>query len=223
MTRLTLRTTCNLSSVPFDSSCGAANGNAASNRRRTSPRIRRRAPAPRRPTRCCPHTRPMADVRRAVHLDRDLQPVPVNGRRLGQLVGEDDSHAVALVDLDHRPRDAAAVAPGVYLARGPMRVLGWRPAHIVSKNYHLSDLRRRNTSASPNASLLPACFSAKARSSHDGAVSAIIPSSRRSWARVSWFRSLNCLSQSPSIIATETESWLIVTRARVCGGTRLAG
>ena len=48
-----------------------------------------------------------------VHLNRNPQAVPVNGRRLWQMVGEAHDEPIAYADADERARDAAVVGPRV--------------------------------------------------------------------------------------------------------------
>jgi len=49
----------------------------------------------------------------AVHVGRQFQPMPVNGRRLGQVIGKLHSHARALRNVDSGTRHRAVVGPGL--------------------------------------------------------------------------------------------------------------
>ena len=62
--------------------------------------------------------RRLRDARRAVHLVRHTQPVPVNRRRLGQRVLEVDDDAVAELGANHRPRHRAVIGPRGRLVAG---------------------------------------------------------------------------------------------------------
>ena len=53
------------------------------------------------------------DPRNTVHLDGDLQTVPVDRRQLGETVLEYDANSVPLVDFNGGAGDAAVIAPGV--------------------------------------------------------------------------------------------------------------
>ena len=57
--------------------------------------------------------RGLRQPRHAVHRDRDLEPMPVDARRLGQVVVHDDANAVAFDRLDRRTGHAAVKAPDV--------------------------------------------------------------------------------------------------------------
>ena len=54
----------------------------------------------------------------AVHLDRHAHAVPVNGRRLRQIVGEVHDQAVADAGADERSGNAAVVGPGAHALPG---------------------------------------------------------------------------------------------------------
>ena len=58
--------------------------------------------------------RRLGQARHAVEADGHLQTVPVNGRRLGQLVVDDEAHTVALNDLDRRAGHRAVEAPDIH-------------------------------------------------------------------------------------------------------------
>jgi len=53
-------------------------------------------------------------VRYAVHLDRHLQAVPVHRSPFRQIVRDDDSNSIALIDLNRWPRHVAVVTVGVH-------------------------------------------------------------------------------------------------------------
>src|SRR4029077_4188306 len=53
----------------------------------------------------------LADPRHAVLFDGNFQPVPVNRSCFRQFVFKDNAHAVALLHLNGRPREAPVVAP----------------------------------------------------------------------------------------------------------------
>ena len=56
----------------------------------------------------------LADIRHAVHLDGDLETMPVHGGRFRKMVIEDDAHSIALYDLNGRPRASSVVPPDVH-------------------------------------------------------------------------------------------------------------
>ncbi len=55
----------------------------------------------------------LADSRSSVHLMRNFKSMPVHRRRFGQMIIDNNPHAVSLRDLDGRPWRAAVVAPDV--------------------------------------------------------------------------------------------------------------
>ena len=57
----------------------------------------------------------LRDVGHAVHLDRHPHAMPVNRRRLRQVVREVDDHAIADARADERSREAAVVGPRLHL------------------------------------------------------------------------------------------------------------
>ena len=57
----------------------------------------------------------LTDPRYTVHFYGYFESVPMNGRHFRQHVVEDDTHAVALIHLDHRSRYASVVAPRFHL------------------------------------------------------------------------------------------------------------
>src|SRR5215472_10592811 len=64
------------------------------------------------------HHRLLSDAWDAVHLDRKFNSVPMDARRLRQMILEYDADAVALVRLDRRARSASVEAPEVESTTG---------------------------------------------------------------------------------------------------------
>src|SRR5581483_418486 len=57
----------------------------------------------------------LADERRAVHIQRHFQPVPMSRCRFRQLVMEDYSNPIAFVYFNRWTRHAAAIAPAIHV------------------------------------------------------------------------------------------------------------
>ena len=55
----------------------------------------------------------LADPRNAVLLNRNFQPMPMNGRRFGKAILKDHANPIVLANLYRRPRAAAVISPRV--------------------------------------------------------------------------------------------------------------
>src|SRR5579864_4231348 len=54
----------------------------------------------------------LADIRSAVHLERNFESMPMHGSGFRETILKNDPHTVTLGDLNSRPRNRAVVAPG---------------------------------------------------------------------------------------------------------------